>query len=186
MEAALPNMTALADSLVEAFFMLATDSNDAEDGDIVVAASMPIFMLQQAVDSMNEIKKLAVKIIEEDRKRLILLILNIVLMVLPIIGEAGGVLFGGVAAIGRIAALVDIVGNAGLTAYDIIEDPQSAPFAIMGLLMGFGAGRRSDESAFGEAGKARRGISGSDIAKLGDGFAQNDRKIQTVVNACVR
>lgn len=40
--------------------------------------------------------------------------------------------------------------------------------------------------AFGEAGKARKGISSSDIAKLGDKFAENDRKVQAVINACIR
>jgi hypothetical protein len=135
---------------------------------------------------MNEIKKFGAEIMEANKKRLILLILSIILMVVPIIGEAGGALFGGITMVSRIAALLDVVGNTGLTAYDIVQDPESAPFAIMGLVMGFGAGRRSEGDAFGEAGKARKGISRSDIAKLGDKFAENDRKVQAVINACIR
>jgi chitinase len=135
---------------------------------------------------MDNIKKIGSQIIEENKKQLIALILGIVLMVIPFVGEAGGALFGGIATVSRIAALIDIVGIVGLSAYDIVQDPESAPFAILGILMGFGAGRRSEESAFGDAGKARKGISPSDIAKLGDNFAENDNKVQKVINACIK
>lgn len=42
----MPNMTALADSLLVEYFNVVTRSNAADSGDIVAAASMPIFMLQ--------------------------------------------------------------------------------------------------------------------------------------------
>jgi hypothetical protein len=98
-EAAMPNMTALADTLMVAYFDLALHINEAEGADIVSAASMPIFMLQQAIDIMQQIKDIGSKIVEENKKRLIALILSIVLMTIPFIGEAGGALFGGVAMI---------------------------------------------------------------------------------------
>jgi hypothetical protein len=85
-------------------------------------------------------------------------------MSIPFIGEAGGALFGGVAMVARIAAVIDAAGNAALTAYDIVDDLESAPFAIMGLLVaGFGSGARSEKDAFGEAGKARKSLSASDL-----------------------
>ncbi|EDO64915.1 carbohydrate-binding module family 24 protein [Neurospora crassa] len=183
LEAALANMTALVDSLVVAFSLVATGTNEVDSGDIVTAASMPIFMLQQAIDNMNEIKKMGAHIIEENKKKLILLILGIVLMVIPVIGEAGGALFGGIAMVSRIVALIDIAGNVGLTAYDIVEDPASAPFAIMGMLVGFAGGGRSEKS-LAEAGKARKAMPPSSVAKLGDIFVENDRKVQKIINAC--
>ncbi|KAB5558632.1 hypothetical protein GE09DRAFT_120035 [Coniochaeta sp. 2T2.1] len=186
-EAAMPNMTALADTLMVGFLDMVMGISDAEGGDIVTAASMPIFMLQQAIDSMQQVKDIGSRIIEKNKKKLISLILSIVLMATPFIGEAGGALFGGVAMIARIAALVDIVENTALTAYDIIDDPESAPFAILGLLVGgFGTGARSEKDAFQEAGKARKSLSPSNIAKLGDTFVRNDAKVQKVINACAR
>ncbi|KAJ4399150.1 Glucan endo-1,3-alpha-glucosidase agn1 [Neurospora sp. IMI 360204] len=185
LEAAMANMTALVDSLLVAYFLVVTDTTEADSGDVVTAASMPIFMLQQAIDNMNEIKKMGAHIIEENKKKLILLILGIVLMVIPIIGEAGGALFGGIAMVSRIVALIDIAGNVGLTAYDIVEDPESAPFAIMGMLMGFGVGGRSEKS-FADAGQVRKAIPASSVAKLGNIFVENDSKIQKLINACIR
>ncbi|KAK2043757.1 hypothetical protein LZ31DRAFT_620708 [Colletotrichum somersetense] len=122
-----------------------------------------------------------------NKKKLTLEILSIVLIAVPFVGEASGALCGGVAVISRIAALVDIVGSAGLTAYDIVEDPSSAPFAILGLLVGgFGGGFRSEKEAFGKAAKARNELSASDIAKFGDDFVAKDSKVQRTVSSCVR
>ncbi|CAI0649773.1 unnamed protein product [Colletotrichum noveboracense] len=186
-QAAMPNMSALASSLMIAQVDLTLHVNEAEGGDIITAASMPIFMLEQAIRSMDNIKAIGSKIIEENKKKLILEILSIVLIAIPFIGEAGGALFGGVAMISRIAALVDIAGSTGLTAYDIVQDPTSAPFAILGLLVGgFGTGARSEKEAFGEAAKARRGLSASDITKFGDALVEKDTKVQKIVNGCLR
>jgi hypothetical protein len=181
----MPNTTALTDVLLVAYLNVVLHTNDAEGEDIVSAASMPVFMMQQAIDSMAGIKEIGAHIIEENKKKLITLILSIVLMVIPFVGEAGGALFGGVAMVARIAALLEVAGNAALTAYDIVDDPASAPFAILGLLVGgFGTGARSEKDAFGEAGKARKGLSRSDIANMGETFAKNDAKVQQVINAC--
>ncbi|KAK0370192.1 alpha-glucanase [Colletotrichum limetticola] len=186
-QAATPNMSALADSLMIAQVDLTLQINEADGRDIVTAASMPILMLEQAIRSMDNIKAIGSKILEENKKKLILEILSIVLVAIPFVGEAGGALFGGVAMVSRIAALVDIAGSVGLTAYDIVQDPSSAPFAILGLLVGgFGTGARSEKEAFGEAAKARRGLSASDITKLGDDFADKDQKVQRIVNACLK
>ncbi|KAK2033985.1 hypothetical protein LX32DRAFT_724698 [Colletotrichum zoysiae] len=183
-EAAIPNITMLENSLMVAQVDLTLNTNEADGRDIVTAASMPIFMLEQAIRSMNNIKEIGAKIVEENKKKLILELLSIVLIAVPFVGEAGGALFGGVAMISRIAALVDIVGSAGLTAYDIVEDPSSAPFAILGLLVGgFGGGFRSEKEAFGKAAKARKELSASDIAKFGDDFVTKDSKVQRIVNS---
>ncbi|KAK3351870.1 glycosyl hydrolase family 71-domain-containing protein [Neurospora tetraspora] len=183
MEAAMANMTSLVDSLQIGHFLVATATNEVESADIVTAASMPVFMLQQAVDAMNNIKKTGADIIKQNKKNLITLILSIVLMVIPIIGEFGGALFGGMAMIARIITLIDIAGNVGMTAYDIVEDPGSAPFAIMGMLMGFAGGTRSEKS-LAEAGKVRKAMPDSAVTKLGKVFTENDRKVQKIVNAC--
>ncbi|KAK2017155.1 hypothetical protein LZ32DRAFT_635435 [Colletotrichum eremochloae] len=172
-DAAMPNITMLENSLVVAQIDLTLNTNEADGGDIVTAASMPIFMLEQAIRSMNNIKEIGTKIVEENKKNLILEILSIVLIAIPFLGEAGGALFGGVAMISRIAALLDIASFAGLTAYDIVKDPSAAPFAIWGLLVGgFGGGAQ--------------GLSASDIAKFGEDFVAKDSKVQKIVNGCLK
>ncbi|KAH8904001.1 hypothetical protein BR93DRAFT_971089 [Coniochaeta sp. PMI_546] len=104
---------------------------------------MPIFMLQQAIGSMQQMKDVGSRIIEESKKKLIPLILSIVLMAIH--------------------------------------------FAILGLLVGgFGTGARSEIYALQEAGKARKSLSPSNIAKLGDTFVRNDAKVQGGINACAR
>ncbi|KAK1969246.1 hypothetical protein LY78DRAFT_726210 [Colletotrichum sublineola] len=186
-DAAMPNITMLANSLMVAQIDLTLNTNEADSGDIVTAASMPIFMLEQVIRSMNNIKEIGTEIVEENKKNPILEILSIVLIAIPFLGEAGGALFGGVAMISRIAALLDIAGSAGLTAYDIVKDPSSAPFAILGLLVGrFGGGFRSEKEAFGEAAKVRKGLSASDIAKFGEDFVAKDSKVQKIVNGCLK
>lgn len=185
MEAAMANMTSLVDSLLTGHFLVATHTNEVDSADIVTAASMPVFMLQQAVDAMNGIKKTGSDIIKQNKKNLITFILSIVLMVISIIGEIGGALFGGMAMIARIITLIDVAGSVGMTAYDIVEDPGSAPFAIMGMLMGFVGGTRSEKS-LADAGKARKAMPDSAVAKLGKVFSENDRKVQKIINACTR
>ncbi|CCC14527.1 unnamed protein product [Sordaria macrospora k-hell] len=185
MEAAMANMTNLVYSLLTGHFLVATHTNEVDSADIVTAASMPVFMLQQAVDAMNGIKKTGSDIIKQNKKNLITFILSIVLMVISIIGEIGGALFGGMAMIARIITLIDVAGSVGMTAYDIVEDPGSAPFAIMGMLMGFVGGTRSEKS-LADAGKARKAMPDSAVAKLGKVFSENDRKVQKIINACTR
>ncbi|KAK1993980.1 hypothetical protein LX36DRAFT_728412 [Colletotrichum falcatum] len=177
-QAAMPNMSALAKSLMIAQVDLTLHINEAGGGDIITAASVPIFMLEQAIRSMDNIKANGSKIIKENEKKLILEILCIVFI---------AILFGGMAVFSRIAALVDIVGPTGLTAHDIVQDPTSASFSILGLLVGgFGTGVGSEKEAFGEAAKVRRGVSVSDIAKLGDDFLEKDTTVQEIVNGCLR
>ncbi|GJC84645.1 hypothetical protein ColLi_07483 [Colletotrichum liriopes] len=145
----------------------------------------PVFPLQRT--KIKQVKQHLSKIVEENEKKLILEILSIILIVIPFVNVADDALFGGVAMISRIAALVDIVGSTGLTAYDIVKDPTSAPFTILGLLIGgSGTGVRSEKEAFGEAVKARRGLSVSDVAKFADEFVDKEKKIQQVVNGCLR
>ncbi|KAK3948168.1 hypothetical protein QBC32DRAFT_328009 [Pseudoneurospora amorphoporcata] len=156
-----------------------------------ISVPNPEVVLEAAMANMTALvdSLLVAYFLVENKKKLILLILGIVLMVIPIVGEAGGALFGGIAMVSRIVALIDIAGNVGLTAYDVVEDPASAPFAIMGMLIGFGAGNllggRSEKS-FAEAGQARKAMPASSVAKLGNIFVENDSKIQKLINACIR
>lgn len=63
---------------------------------------------------------------------------------IPFAGEATAAA-AGVAAIARIALVVGEAGNAAVTVAEIVENPESAPFATAGLLVG-AAGLRGGSS----------------------------------------
>ncbi|KAL0944782.1 alpha-glucanase [Colletotrichum truncatum] len=97
---------------------------------------MPVYMLQSAVKSMNEIKRIGVEVQKRDQEHLIIMVLLIALMVVPFISEAMGGMFTSVAWVARLTLLIDEAGNVALTAYDIVNHPASAPAAILGMLVG--------------------------------------------------
>jgi chitinase len=156
---------------------------DGGNEDLSQVFSMPIFMLDQAVDSMKQVKEIGEKVEEEEKRDLIIKIISIILMVVPFVGEIGAAL-AGAAAIGRVIALVAVAGEAALTAYDIVKDPTSAPIAILGLLLG--GGIRSP-GKFKEAADARRLLSSTGNAgKVGAIVKRHDDIFQRCINACVR
>jgi chitinase len=100
--------------------------------DAVVACSMPVLQLAEAIDSMKRIKKIGQNAIDAHRKELIPEILAIVLMVIPFVGKALGPLICSATSIARIALLVGEMGNGGPTV--------AALFAILGLIAGVDSG----------------------------------------------
>ena len=97
--------------------------------DAVVAYSMPVLQLAEA---MKRIKKIGQNAIDAHRKELIPEILAIVLMVIPFVGKALGPLICSATSIARIALLVGEMGNGGPTV--------AALFAILGLIAGVDSG----------------------------------------------
>ncbi|KAK4184083.1 Mutanase [Podospora australis] len=188
-EAAMPNITALGEGLYAQYFDQASGAAEAQIEDVVTAASVPIFMLQNALESMKEIKRIGAKEREEKKKSLILLILSIVLMVVPFVGEAFGAVFGGATMITRVALIISEVGNAALTVVDIVKDPLSAPFAILGMVTGSFGGVKSgqtNKSVMKDAADVRRALKDVDLKKFGKGFTVRDARIQKIIGACVR
>lgn len=72
---------------------------------------------------------------ERQKRELIIEILTIVFSVMPFAGW-GAAAATGIRGFVQIARIVGEVGNVALTVAEIIEDPLSAPFALMGMLMG--------------------------------------------------
>lgn len=69
---------------------------------------------------------------------------------------------------GRQALLVSEAGNAAVTIADIIKDPTSAPFAMLGLIVGAagGGGKLPKTESLGEASKARGGDEGGRLGQV--------------------
>ncbi|KAK2590717.1 hypothetical protein QQS21_011588 [Conoideocrella luteorostrata] len=189
-QASMDNVTALRTSLLSSYLSVGLSfyddgPDDTSATDAVVAYSMPVLQLAEAIDSMKEIKEIGEKAKDAAKKELIFTILTIVFMVIPFIGEAIGPLVGSVAAIARIALLVGEAGSTALTVADIIEDPMSAPFAILGLIAGVGggSGKLSKGKALEEASKARGLLKKSDLEKFPQRFRDRDSLVQKAVKS---
>jgi hypothetical protein len=144
---------------------------------------MPVFMLQDATEQMKTIKKIGAEVEAAEKKQLIMGILTIVFMVIPFAGDAAAAL-GGAAAIARMALVIGEAGNAALSIADMIDDPSSAPFAIVGLLLGAGAAGRPTRSAFKQAADARRALSADKLMLFSDTFRRKDSIVQNIVKRC--
>ncbi|KAL7957397.1 hypothetical protein V8C34DRAFT_314937 [Trichoderma compactum] len=145
----------------------------ASDDDIVdslfatwVTVGLDIY--RDATVSMKEIKDIGERAKEEKKKReLILKILTFVFMALPFVGEALGPVVGSATALASIAILISEAGNAAVTIADIIKDPTSAPFAMLGLIVGAtGGGKLSKTEGLQQASKARSLMKAADLAKF--------------------
>jgi hypothetical protein len=79
--------------------------------------------------------------------------------------------------------LIGEVANSAFSIYDIVGDPQSAPMAIFGMLLGGGALSR-DADSLAKMGALRRGMSSADLLKLGTIFSRQSSGIQMIVRSC--
>lgn len=67
---------------------------EEEPSDAVDGASVPVFMMQQAIQSMHDIYKAGEEIEKEKTKNLIITIITAILFILPGLGEALAVVSG--------------------------------------------------------------------------------------------
>ncbi|KAF7588574.1 hypothetical protein BBP40_005493 [Aspergillus hancockii] len=112
----------------------------------------------------------------QKKKRLVEIIVNVVLLVLRFVGEAG-IFAEGMVNLGRMLRLASDLGLAGSTAYSVVEDPTMA-------LVG---GARTPKS-FETTTAAQRKMTSNGIEKMEPVFKENDIKFQGVVGqrACVQ
>nr|OQO24051.1 hypothetical protein B0A51_05021 [Rachicladosporium sp. CCFEE 5018] len=117
---------------------------DGDTSDAAEAYSTPVFMLMQATDGMAQAKVLAAQEMQDEKeeaqrkKNFILLIVSVILMFIPIVGEEIAAA-AGFATLARAIAIAGEVGNAALGVYDTVNDPSSAVVNILGMLVGVGA-----------------------------------------------
>jgi chitinase len=156
MEDALPNIQALKVQLSEAIMLLGFGLYDAEyDGkDAILALATPVQMLAQAVDTMSQVKDIGGKISAQKKKETILLIVSLVLMIVPFLSEVGFAV-AGLSNLARLAFVAGEIANGAQSVYDIIDDPESAPFAVMGILAGAAGKTGKLEKTFADARAAR-------------------------------
>ncbi|KAJ5635477.1 Peptidoglycan-binding Lysin subgroup [Penicillium longicatenatum] len=103
--------------------------------DIIDTAVPNITTLQDVIlGSFIEMRIGAMDALDEDVATA-LNIVSIVLIIIPFAREAVDAI-GGVANVARAAYVVGEASNVALSIYDIVNNPSSAPFAILSLVMG--------------------------------------------------
>jgi chitinase len=164
---------------------------DGEEDDVTQTVSLPVFMLVQAVDSMDEIKKLGEEEEQkeaEKKKEFILEMVGIALMFIPFVGEAATAL-SGVATLARIAAIAGDAAGVGLGIYEFVRDPSSALMDLLGItfgLRGLAMAARDADGFERMAAAARRLRADGSIGRIGGSVKTNDDILQGMIGVCKR
>ncbi|POR38364.1 Chitinase [Tolypocladium paradoxum] len=183
---AIPNLGELANLALATYLEMRWGTIDADPSDIGTAFSMPLFMLQDASKSIAEIKDIGEEHQKTKTRDLVLMILSIVFSVIPFATVATQAL-GGAARIAAAGLIIGEAGNTAISIAEIIENPASAPFLIVGMLVGAGGIRvRGARVAFKDAANARRAIGVNDLKFFSPEFRRKDKLVQTILKNCVR
>ncbi|KAL4982540.1 glycosyl hydrolase family 71-domain-containing protein [Aspergillus falconensis] len=151
---------------------------DGDYYDAVEAVSLPVFMLVQAVESMEQVKQLGKEEKEYEEKELIMKILTAVLVVVPFAGEIIGEI-AGLAWVVEAAIVVDVLGNAAMGVYDVVKNKGSPAMAVLDLLLGASGGRTGKN--YSNAALKRREMGAEDVSKFGDVFKRHDDALRRVI-----
>ncbi|KAF2718380.1 hypothetical protein K431DRAFT_348748 [Polychaeton citri CBS 116435] len=105
--------------------------------DLVDAVSLPILMLTDSVDNMENVEEIGTEIEEEQKKNLILTILSAIFLVIPFVGEGVGELIdAGIVGLIRGSMIgAGAVGDTALGIYGEVTGPHNDPLAIINLVM---------------------------------------------------
>lgn len=179
---AMGNVGNLDSALTARIFDVSTGQWLGSNADVVTALSIPVFMVQNAVEGMESAKELGEEVEKKEAENTLLTVLSLVFFIVPFLGEAVAVA-AGMLQLGRIIALAGLAANAGLTIKDVIDNPEMAPLAILELLTG---GKLKSPKEFLSAANFRRAMKGDDIAALGETFVKQDAMIQKIVKACAK
>ncbi|KAF0325693.1 chitinase [Colletotrichum asianum] len=184
-EEAIPSTDVLVGTIVGTYIEMRMGVLDADEADVLTAFSMPLLMMQDASNSIKEIKEIGKEQKETKTRELVLGILSIVFAVIPFAGQAASAL-GGAARLATMALIIGEAGNAAISIVDIVKDPNSAPFAILGMLVGAAGmrGGKPPREAFAEAGKARRALTPKMMESFSPEFRRKDGLVQNVVKTC--
>ncbi|KAF5664957.1 killer toxin alpha beta [Fusarium heterosporum] len=186
LDEAIPSTDDLITVAISTFAEMRLGISDAKPADIVTSFSMPIFMMQDASESIKEIKEIGEEMKKTHTRNLVLDILTIVFAVIPFAGQAAQAI-GGAARIATAALIIGEAGNAALSIVEIVENPESAPFAILGMLIGAAGlrgGKVTARDAFEQAADARRALSADAMKAFSPEFREKDKLVQSIVKSC--
>lgn len=142
-------------------------------------------MLEDSSDSIENVKEIGAEEKERKKHELVMMILTIVFSVIPLAGQVVASL-GGVARIAMGALIIGEAGNAVLSITEIIKNPESAPFAVLGMLLGAaGMAAQGPRKAFHQAAQARRALSPESLKSFSPKFRDKDAIFQRMIRKCM-
>ena len=176
------NFGTLSDEYTARMLELKMDLWDGGLSDLIEVLAMPITMIKDAIANMQEVKKIGKEVQDEQKKNLILKILEGVLFIIPFLGGAVGRLGVLGARIGRLLSTVEGFGDLAYTTYVLIQDPTMAPIAALTMLCGPLAGNALKYS---QVAKAKRAMNTKQLDAMGPTFKTVNPKVQNIVkNTC--
>ncbi|CAK7205467.1 hypothetical protein SEUCBS139899_008242 [Sporothrix eucalyptigena] len=140
---------------------------DDDPADAVDGSAVPVFMIQQAVQSMHDIYKAGEKIESDRLKNLILTCITAILFVLPGLGEILASLTD-IAMIARMATALSEIGGTAQGAYDLATNKDNLALAIFSFLLGFVGLKGALKGTWSDAAALRRKMTQADIDGMGD------------------
>ncbi|KAJ5211430.1 exo-1-3-beta-D-glucanase [Penicillium cinerascens] len=168
---ALPSVRKLKNNIMARSIQLNLGGWNGASQDLLETFSLPVFMLQQAVTSMANVKEIGKKQAKKDKIKLILEILGIAFAFVPFLDDISPEL----EILDGVFETVAAAGNVALSIQSIISDPASAPMVLLDLVAG--GGLRDDEN-FAKAAAARRALTADDLESIGKDFKAEDDKFE--------
>jgi hypothetical protein len=149
---------------------MATFDEIEDPADLVDAAMLPALSIQSGIQNMEKVAKKAEEIEKAERQEMILNFISGFLFFVPFVGSAAGSV--GMASVRAILSMLNVVGEAGLLTYAVVDDPDNAFMTIFSSLAGAGLGRGG---GWGKAAKSKRDMPQKDLEALGDVKTKVDR-----------
>ncbi|KAL1838072.1 hypothetical protein VTJ49DRAFT_3092 [Mycothermus thermophilus] len=175
------NFDTMMEQYSDMYMMLGLDTFEGSPADAVEVLAMPVFLLEDAVASMKEVKKIGQEERDRKKKEFILKILEGILFLIPFVGAAIGGLGRTGAALARMLMAIDATGSAGLAVYSLVEDPSMAPVAILAMVLGgVGAGGTRGAQRYRDLALAKGKLTSGQKNDLGASFRRNNPKVETL------
>ncbi|KAH7228394.1 hypothetical protein B0J15DRAFT_530791 [Fusarium solani] len=174
------NLEEIRTGIASRFFDVVAGIWDGGNGDVLQVVSVLIFLLAQAVDSMEEAKEKGGEIIKQEKENHILNIISALLFFIPFVGEFAA-MAAGAATVSRMIALAGMVGNTAFSIAEVVGNPENAAMAIMALLS---AGRVRKPKDYVDLGAARRAQTNAGVKRMGPTFKKHDDSLQKVLGNC--
>ena len=175
------NLNSLGPDLGTAIEYLKDGIYSGSSYDLVDALGLPILMIDDAIDNMQQIDDTVDKWEEEKRKNILMAFLSAVFFFVPVVGQVVGTI-GTLANVGRILVMAGIAGNVAIGIHDIVDDPGNAPLAIFGLILEPLA--VFDLAKISKAANVRRAMSPDDVKALGAKPNAKASVIDDIQNVC--
>ncbi|OQD62083.1 hypothetical protein PENPOL_c014G01900 [Penicillium polonicum] len=193
MRKALPNIPNLQLSITITQLSIASGAFDGVIDDVIQTISTAVFTLSELVDRIYNVVDLGQKLSVIDKKDKILKIIGGVFMALPFLGPLSG-LGDIIEGFDAILALAGTAANEGYDVYSMVQNPDSAPVAILGMLLGFDGGSAvgeiSDESLgalkYDSLAASRREMKSAEIQGFGHVFEEKINRVNSIVSKCSR